>query len=101
MKTFFKAWCRGIGVFGIYLCFAIVLGIICWVAEALPERLQIAVGLPVFILLAPPALYWTFRWIYPEFTVAKSRFSGSPRHPEPCHDIDIRAPMAQSGRRED
>ncbi len=77
MKIFFKAWCRGIGVFGIYLCFSIVLGIICWVAEALPERLQIAVGLPVFVLLAPPALYWTFRWIYPEFTASKSRFSGS------------------------
>src|SRR5205823_5302089 len=23
MKIFFKAWCRGIGVFGIYLCFSI------------------------------------------------------------------------------
>lgn len=77
MKTFVKAWCRGIRVFGIYLSFSIVLGVIWWIAQALPESLQLAVGLPMFVLTAPPVLYWTFHWIYPEFPAAKSRFSGN------------------------
>jgi Na+/melibiose symporter-like transporter len=75
MKTFLQAWWRGIGVLGLYLCFSIVMGIIYLVAEALPERLQLTVGLPMLVLVAPPALYWTFRWIYPEVAAAKSRFS--------------------------
>jgi hypothetical protein len=81
MKTFLQAWWHGVGVCGIYLCLSIVMGIICLVAEALPERLRLAVGLPMCALAIPPALYWTFRWIYPEVAAARSRFSRSRRGP--------------------
>jgi hypothetical protein len=62
-------------VIGLYFCFSIVIRVVGLLADALPERLQLAVGLPLFILVVPPMLFWTFRWLYPEVVAARSRFS--------------------------
>ena len=76
MKTYLNAWWRGIGVIGLFFCFSIVIGIVGLLADALPERLQLVLGLPLFILVVPPMLFWTFRWLYPEAVAARTRFSG-------------------------
>lgn len=75
VKTYLQAWWRGIGVFGLHICLSVVAGAIGLVGEMLPEGLQFPVGLPIFIIVAPPALFWTFRWLYPELAAAKTRFS--------------------------
>ena len=75
MKIFLTAWWRGIGVLGLYLALSIVAGGLSLLAEALPKSLQFAIGLPLLIVLVPPALFWTFRWLYPEIASAKTRFS--------------------------
>ena len=75
MKTYLRAWWRGIGVLGLYLCLSIVMALFGLLAEALPERIQLAVTLPLVALLVPPLLFWTFRWLYPEAAATTTRFS--------------------------
>jgi hypothetical protein len=72
MKTFLQAWWRGVGVFGLYLAISIVGGAVCYLPAALPKNLQLTLGIPFLILFAPPLLYWTFRWVYPEAAAPKS-----------------------------
>ena len=73
MKTFLKAWCRGIGVIGLYMAISIAAGALCLLVEVLPERVRYAVGVPFLILVVPPVLFWVFRWVYPEVAEAKPR----------------------------
>jgi hypothetical protein len=81
MKTYLKAWWRGIGVFGLFICLSLVAGALGLSVEVLPERLQLPVGLPIFVIVTPPVLYWTFRWLYPELATVKTRFSKEKKEP--------------------
>jgi hypothetical protein len=66
MKTYLRAWWRGIGVVGIYMCLSILVTALGLLTEVLPKNLQLAIGLPFLILFAPPAFYWIFCWLNPE-----------------------------------
>ena len=71
MKTFLRAWWRGIGALGLYLCSTITICAIASLVNTLPERFQSVVGIPVSVLVVPPMLHWTFRWLYPDSTAAE------------------------------
>ena len=74
-KTYLRAWWRGIGVLGLYFCLSITVAIFAFVAQNLPENIQWMVGVPLLLFVLPPLLYWVCRWVYPEVSAAKSRFS--------------------------
>ena len=78
MKTYLHAWWRGIGVFGMYLCLSLVMAVFGLLGEALPERIQLPVTLPLVVLAVPPLLSWTFRWLYPDAADVTNR-SSTPR----------------------
>ena len=75
MKAYLRAWWRGIGVLGLYCCLSIVMALFGLLAEFLPEGIQVAVTLPLVVLLVPPLLFWTFRWLYPEAAATPTRSS--------------------------
>jgi len=75
MKTYLRAWWRGIGVLGLYFCLSITVAVFGFVAEALPENVRWLVGVPLLLFACPPLLYWVFRWVYPEGSTVKIRFS--------------------------
>ncbi len=75
MKTYFHAWCRGIGALGLYLCFSIVTSALCALAMALPEKFQVLAAVLILLFGWPPLLFYTLRWLYPEIAAAKSRVS--------------------------
>ena len=66
MKTFLisflRVWVRGIGVLVITGVLSTVYDFACTAVEGLP-----VLGIPLFILLVPPLLYYAFRWIYPPY----------------------------------
>ena len=62
MKLYLRAWLRGIGVVGLYVCLSIIVVAAGFLADVLP----MVIGLPLFLIIVPPLLYWTFRWVYPD-----------------------------------
>lgn len=77
MKTFLKAWWRGIGALGHYLLASLALGLVNFLVESLPESLQIPVGVVVFMAFVPLMLFWIHRSCHPDSTVSKSNTSGA------------------------
>jgi hypothetical protein len=81
LKTYIRVWWRGIGVIGLYIWLSLVVAVLGLLVEALPERIQMFVGIPLLILAVPPLLYWAFRWIYPEIDLVKTRFTRPHKRP--------------------
>ena len=62
MKTFLRAWARGVGIFALYFCLSIVIAVLAFVGEILPPIISI----PFLIIIGPAVICWAAQWLAPE-----------------------------------
>jgi len=66
LKACLTIWWKGLGVLGSYIAYSVVAGLLGGAIAALPEDLLLPVGLPLFVIAAPPLFYACHRMMWPE-----------------------------------
>jgi len=62
MKSFLKAWARGISIGAYLFCLSLVMGVLGFVVDLLPP----IVAISLWIVFGPPVIYWVSRWLAPD-----------------------------------